>query len=192
MKKMLFVLLVVLAFSASAFAPPPLAPTALIYNLKEKYVESENYGGGWELWTCSCKGYVVVEIDGDTAYVEFIETWTEGKDKYGYTWSEKSDVLTQVIGKKTMLIVSEGDEAFRILLTGEVKPTKIGTAKPDIAKKLSGNYIENEVDYVYSAAVSVSLNTKMTIQAYEAGQYTAEDAKDWIVGILKDQGYNFP
>jgi hypothetical protein len=190
MKKMLFVLLVLI------FAVPAGAEV-LIYNLKERSVESEYYSTGWERLTRNCKGYVIVEIDGDIADAMFIETWTGKIDDETARLMDDSkeyefEVRTiQADGKKFM-ILSCGDEEYRILLTGEIKPANIGTGEPeDIARKLCGGLIAYDGFYACSAKISLSLNTKLTIEANERLD-DLYDAADLIIEALENRNYEYP
>lgn len=187
-----------LVISAPVFAPPP-STSVLVYNWKEKYTEYELEDSGWYLWRGGLKGYITLEISGDSAYAVFIETYKEkigGKTyKLMDAWSEDFDIVTAQNGKKTLLIASAGDDEYRVLLTGLLKSTKIGDTQVDIATKLDGDLIWNEPDDPNNRDLGISkesarLNKKMTNFANEEG-YDADDAADWIVDELIRQGYEW-
>jgi hypothetical protein len=175
----------------------PAGAEVLIYNLKEKNVESEYYSTGWERSTRNCKGYVVVEIDGDIAEAVFIETWTGKIDDVTARLMDDSkeyefEVRTIQTDDKKFMILSCGDEEYRLLLTGEIKPANIGNDEPkDIARKLVGGFIFYDGFYACSTQISISLNTNLTIEANERLD-NMYDAADRIIEALENKNYEYP
>ncbi|MBN2019367.1 MAG: hypothetical protein JW749_04005 [Sedimentisphaerales bacterium] len=181
MKKMLLILLV-LAFAVPAWAE------VIVFNWKTKESGYDYYNSIIYLWKGSYKGYLVIEESGGVAYATFIEIWTEkwsgGTDKLMDDWDEEYDVVEADIGNnKTIIILSTGDDEYRVLLTGAVKK--------DIVSKFTGTEIWDE-EYgsgnrdIGIANWTLSFNKKWTA-AVEGMDFNG--AYNFVVGELSSQGY---
>lgn len=103
-------------------------------------------------------------------------------------------VFTAEIGNKRNIIITDSYYQ-KLFLTGKVKPNAIviGDKKWSAPAKFTGIAIWNDNQKsgegdIGSAKISLSLHKKYTVYAIE---HVLDDvgAKDYIMGILKEQGY---
>jgi hypothetical protein len=226
MKQLMFVLLVlVLAVPAGA--------SVFVYNIKMSntgmYCYWDDSAGAniWSQYKEAYSGYFIIGpgSSGEKIGVRAVWTGKEGKQKYAYTqdWGDMNLVQAGIIaGNKTKWtwIMSDVNDEYRMLLTGDIKPKKIGSVKnkscvsaschssaelaalgdidPNIPAKLAGYTImdEKEGDPVityrdlFIGKMTLTLNTKMTLKAHLDGNLDAYDATYGILNDLQDAGYN--
>jgi hypothetical protein len=226
MKRLLLVLLMLgLAVSASG--------SVLVYTMKSSDTgmeydwddDAQEYM--WYQWKGTYPGYMIIGpgSSGEKIGVRAVWTGKEGKQKYAYTqdWGDMNLVQAGIIaGNKTKWtwIMSDVNDEYRMLLTGDIKPKKIGSVKnkscvsaschssaelaalgdidPNIPAKLAGYTImdEKEGDPVityrdlFIGKMTLTLNTKMTLKAHLDGNLDAYDATYGILNDLQDAGYN--
>ena len=177
MKKILFALLL-LAVTV------PAGADVLVYSMSEKGVSFLEDSPEWEMEKENIKGYIILEggPGDDTVDMWVIATFKEKSEKDGKTYKYAAaeslgelEIITADIGKKTIWIITSGDdEEQRILLTGDVKQTKIGSEIWTIAKKLTGDVIWDKEENpgqrdLGCVKTALSLHTKFTLYAREEG-----------------------
>jgi hypothetical protein len=211
MKKFLFVLLLLgIAVPASA--------DVLVYSLKA--------GNAGYRYNLDSKTWGVIK-DANTAFVIFappgqssdsidvvaVYTW-KGKDKQNYVMRESWGTLgfdyATVSSTKAKWVISAAANGRRIVLNGDVKPTKIASCgkchtpneitgftqdeiKPNLAAALTGYTIEDKTDAhgdrdLCTTSMSLKLNTKETAKTHP-DVATAEDAANDIISNLEGAGY---
>jgi hypothetical protein len=225
MKQLMFVLLVlVLAVPAGA--------SVFVYNIKMSntgmYCYWDDSAGAniWSQYKEAYSGYFIIGpgSSGESIYLWAVWTGKDGKWKYAYTEDWGDIDLTQagiLAGKKTKWtwIMSDVNDEYRMLLTGDIKPKKIGSVKnkscvsaschssadladkgdidPNIPATLTGYKIgddkeENPVNYrdLWTGKITLTLNTKLTLKAHLDGNFDAYDAMYGLLEDLDAAGYD--
>lgn len=135
MKRLLFVLLVLgLAVPAGA--------SVLIYTMKSsdtgmEYDWDDDIGAYmWYQWKGTYPGYLIIGPGSSSESIELRAVWTDkyGKQKYAYTqyWGEIELVQASILASnktKWTWILSDVEDEYRMLLTGDIKPIMIGSVK---------------------------------------------------------------
>jgi hypothetical protein len=213
--KQLLLILLVLAFSV------PAGATVLVYNMKETCTGMDyfmDYGEyKWHQYKESWTGYLLIEqTDANTAKIQAIWTWKEGKQKYAEVenWGEVTFVAADLGKGKELRIISASNDEERSLLTGASTMKKISAYKAascdlchsgdpippgDIAQKLPSSlagYLVNDsadVAYrdIYISKMSLKLNAKYTLEGHLHNAMNIDDAVDSLLEFLQnEQGYN--
>jgi hypothetical protein len=189
MKLLLLVLMLV-----CIFIPVNAKGKAFVYKMKE--VDTGMYsdnGTSWEKYKDNYAGYAIVEPnDNNTARVWPIGTWTDKGTKQKYYEQQDMNTfgfLQALVGKNTVWIIAYADDEQSILISGTVKPVKIGTLKPPIAAALTGNsmWFDNG-DYfdIGSGKPSMSLDATLTTYGYT---HTGEDTVAHVITYLTSLNY---
>ncbi|MGA2093631.1 MAG: hypothetical protein ABSH16_09515 [Sedimentisphaerales bacterium] len=218
MRQLLFVLLV-LVLSVPAFA------TVFVYNIKDTDTGIYYSDDEWSQYKDPYQGYFIVGPSSTEGKVEIWAIWT-WKDKMGlHYWTEdRGDVnLVQAdipAGKKTkwMWVISDVNDQYRTLLTGEMKVKKVGSAKsatclnchsagelatlgdidPNIPATLAGYEIwdYSEGDPItsrdlYTSTMKLTFNSKKTLENHVLYQnMDATSVKDELESELDAAGYH--
>jgi hypothetical protein len=215
--KQLLLILLVLAFSV------PASATVLVYNIKETctgmdyYMDYGEYK--WHQYKESWTGYLLIEqIDANTAEVQAVWTWKEGKQKYAEVenWGKVAFIAADLGNGKELQIISASNDEERSLFTGASKIKKISAYKAascdlchgsdivppgDIAQKLPSSLAGYLVtDYkegdpltyrdIYTSKMSLNLNAKYTLEGHLHNAMNINDAVDSLLEFLEnEQGY---
>ncbi|MGB7581554.1 MAG: hypothetical protein WBL85_03785 [Sedimentisphaerales bacterium] len=175
--KRLLVVLLALGLSVPAMAH---SGGVLVYNLKQSGVEFE-YNSDANAWAQSPKSnhshYLVIELDSnypDSINLWSVETWKEkdaGVTTNYYTAEGPADInFTETsAASKTIWIISDifpsGGSPVHIMVSGQAKPTKIGTGTYTVAAAMSGYVIFGDIipdGDVGAGTLSMTLNPKAT------------------------------
>ncbi|MGD0571748.1 MAG: hypothetical protein ABSB11_01855 [Sedimentisphaerales bacterium] len=172
--KRLLVILLALGLSVPAMAH---SGGVLVYNLKQSGVEFE-YNSDANTWAQSPKSnhshYLVIEMDSNSPgsiNLWSVETWKGVTTNY-YTAEGPADInFTETsTASKTIWIISDifssGGSPVHIMVSGQAKPTKIGTGTYTVAAAMSGYVIFGDIipdGDVGAGTLSMTLNPKATI-----------------------------
>ncbi len=179
------------------FIPINAKGTAYVYKMTEADtgLSSSDGGNSWQSYKESEAGYIVVEPnDNNTASICHIKTWTQNGTKY---YAQDNTVtfefLQVLVGKNTMWIATYADDVNggqSIMLSGTIKPVKIGTTKLPIAATLTGTtlWLDEEDTYidVGEGKTSLSLNTPLTTYGYAN---SGEDTVTYVIHYLANLNY---
>jgi hypothetical protein len=189
MKRLLLVLMLL-----CVFIPVNAKGAAFVYKIKQinTGMDTEDGGSTWVKYKGNEAGYIIIEPgDNNTASAWSIDTWTakdpNGKTQKYYRQRDMNtfEFLQVTVGKNTVWIITQKDETQNVMISGTVKPVKIGTDKPSIAATVTGTSIwfDEEGSYmdVASGKISMSLDTLLTAYGYT---HTGDEAVAYVISYL--------
>lgn len=191
----LIMLLVVLAFCMPAQAD------ILIYNKSVKYEGVELGETTDDLYRCSYRGYLILEVTFDpNGEIDTIDEavqiiyWRDGQTKYTDDWEHDFDIARFEEGNISGYGLTESDTGegyfYASMLSGRARDMDIGFEDVnEVPQQLKGTTLEHDTgNYSEVGSYNLRLNNSWTRFANEEG-YDAEDAYDDIVDMLADRGY---
>jgi hypothetical protein len=168
--------------------------------LKQSNANIEWNDGQWSQAKEAETAFVIIEPTGsNSAGIFFVRTWSQ-KDKAGqvtkYARAESKgefELITAQSGKKQIWTITAEDGNNRVMVSGEAKPTKIGTATYTFASKFSGISIWDQTDgsdrSIGSGKISLGSNASYTKEA-DQKNLTGEQAMEALLEhLVKDLGY---
>jgi hypothetical protein len=209
MKKLLLVLLVLAA-------AVPAGAEVFVYDQKSNGSGNDCNNGVWGTFKGVETAYTIIDVDfADTNKIDIwqVNTWKEQKVKKAdieHVGEVNFVVAPLTDGKKTKWIISDKDPNGRFVFMGDVKPVTIGaynnascnschdpskgSLKTNAAPSMAGSALWDQTTEtltgthraIGTAAVSMKLNTKFTLEAHRNELFNAEDAAYGLLSALQD------